>query len=261
MSQPVALVTGSSKRTGRVIAEKFASNGYDVVVHYHASADDANQAVAALVGKGSRAIAVRADLANHDDIVALVAAAYTSFGRLDVLVNCASVYFPDHLGDFAVEMLDLAWAVNCRAPILLTQAFYRRAKERGHSGAVVNIVDQKVRDNFHPDDFSYTVGKVGLGYMTKMLAVSALDTLRVNAVYPGLMSPSGDQTAADFAYASGKSTLLGYVAGPEDIAEAVHMLATVKSFVGADIVLDAGQNLIPVSRDVVNLHRAPPAED
>lgn len=260
MNHPVALVTGSSKRTGRVIAEKFAKQGFDLVVHYHASKAEADETVSSLQAAGRRAIAVHADLASHEQIRSLVEAAYTAFGRLDALVNCASVYFPDHLGDFQVENLDQAWQINCRAPVLLTQAYYQMAKEHGHTGAVVNIVDQKVRDNFHPEDFSYTLGKVGLGYMTKMLAVSALDTLRVNAVYPGLMSQSGDQTEEDFAYASKKSTLLGYVAGPEDIAEAVVMLATVKSFVGADLVLDAGQNLIPVPQDVVSLYRAPKPE-
>lgn len=257
MSQPVALVTGGSKRTGRVIAEKFAARGYNIVVHYHTSRADADGAVAALTAAGCRAVAIRADLGDAAQIRALIDGAYEEFGRLDVLVNCASAYFPDNLIDFEVDNLDLAWRINCRAPILLTQAFYQQAKARGQTGAVVNIVDQKVRDNFHPDDFSYTVGKVGIGYMTKMLAVSAIDVLRVNAVYPGLMSQSGDQTPEDFAYASKVSNLLGYVAGPEDVADAVVLLATVKSFVGTDFVIDAGQNHIPVTHDVVTLHRAP----
>jgi NAD(P)-dependent dehydrogenase (short-subunit alcohol dehydrogenase family) len=257
MSQPVALVTGGSKRTGRVIAEKFAARGYDIVVHYHTSRSDADSTVAALTAAGRRVVAIRADLGEAAEIRSLVEGAYEEFGRLDVLVNCASVYFPDNLIDFQTDNLDLAWRINCRAPILLTQAFYQQAKARGQTGAVVNIVDQKVRDNFHPNDFSYTVGKVGIGYMTKMLAVSAMDALRVNAVYPGLMSQSGDQTPEDFAYASKVSNLLGYVAGPEDVADAVVLLATVKSFVGTDFVIDAGQNLIPVTQDVVTLHRAP----
>lgn len=257
MSQPVALVTGGSKRTGRVIAEKFAARGYDIVVHYHTSRADADDAVAALAAAGCRAVALRADLGDAAQIRALIDGAYEEFGRLDVLVNCASAYFPDNLIDFQVDNLDLAWRINCRAPILLTQAFYQQAKAREQTGAVVNIVDQKVRDNFHPDDFSYTVGKVGIGYMTKMLAVSAMDVLRVNAVYPGLMSQSGDQTPEDFEYASKVSNLLGFVAGPEEVADAVVLLATVKSFVGTDFVVDAGQNLIPVTHDVVKLHRAP----
>lgn len=257
MSQPVALVTGGSKRTGRVIAEKFAARGYDIVVHYLTSHIDADSTVSALTAAGHRALALRADLGEVAEIRALVDAVYEKFGRLDVLVNCASAYFPDNLIDFQVDNLDLAWRINCRAPLLLTQAFYQQAKARGQTGAVVNIIDQKVRDNFHPDDFSYTVGKVGIGYMTKMLAVSAMDVLRVNAVYPGLMSQSGDQTPEDFAYAGKVSNLLGYVAGPEDVADAVVLLATVKSFVGADFVIDAGQNLIPVTHDVVKLHRAP----
>ncbi|NHZ99071.1 SDR family oxidoreductase [Massilia sp. CCM 8734] len=257
MSSPVVLVTGGSKRTGRVIAESFAALGYDIVVHYNTSIVEADATVKALAVNGRRAVAIGADLGDESQIRSLVGRVYEQFDRLDVLVNCASSYFQDNLEDFRVDNLDLAWRINCRAPILLTQAFYQHAKSRGQTGAVVNIVDQKVRDNFHPDDFSYTVGKVGIGYMTKMLAVSAMGVLRVNAVYPGLMSQSGDQTPEDFAYASKVSNLLGYVAGPEDLANAVVLLATVQSFVGTDFVVDAGQNLIPVTNDVVTLHRAP----
>ena len=256
MSQRVVLVTGASKRVGRVIAERFAKDNYDVVVHYGTSDSEAAEVVSSIQAAGRKAIALQANLQSQEELATLVTRTYDEFGRLDVLVNNAAIFFPDHLGTFTVENLDRTWEVNCRAPILLTQAFYQQAKARNQIGVVINVVDQKVRDNFHPDDFSYTVSKVGLGYLTKMLAVSAMGVLQVNAVYPGLMIQSGNQTPEDFEYASKHATPLGYIAGPEDIANAI-MLLTLPSINGADFVVDAGQNLKPVPHDVISMYRAP----
>ncbi|KAF3996777.1 SDR family oxidoreductase [Glaciimonas immobilis] len=256
MTQPVVLITGAAKRVGRVIAQRFARAGYAVVVHYGNSQSEALETVALIEATGNRAIACRADLANPTELGVMMATTYATFERLDVLVNCAAIFFPDTLADFALNDLERSWQINCRAPLLLTQSFYQQAKIRGQQGVVVNVVDQKVRENFHPDDFSYTVAKAALGNMTAMLAVSGGDVLRVNALYPGLMTPSGDQTQADFEFSSARSTPLGYVAPLGDIADAI-LLLTRPSFNGAEFVVDAGQNLVRVERDVVNLYRAP----
>ncbi|MFC5475402.1 SDR family oxidoreductase [Paraherbaspirillum soli] len=258
MTQAIALITGAAKRVGRVIAERFAQADYAVVVHYGSSEQEAFDTVAALKAGGRDAMAYRADLAAPAELAAMVEAVYARFGRLDVLVNCAAIFFPDTLADFTLEDLERSWQVNCRAPLLLTQAFYQQAKQRAQTGVVVNVVDQKVRANFHSEDFSYTVAKAALGNLTAMLAMSGGAVLRVNALYPGLMTPSGDQTQADFEYSSARSTPLGYIAPLAEIADAI-LLLTRPSFNGAEFVVDAGQNLIRVDRDVINLYRAPGA--
>ncbi|QRX81904.1 SDR family oxidoreductase [Glaciimonas sp. PAMC28666] len=259
MTQPVVLITGAAKRVGRVIAEHFAQAGYAVVVHYGNSEAEALETVASMEAAGHRAISHRADLAIPSELSAMILATYARFGRLDVLVNCAAIFFPDTLADFSLEDLERSWQINCRAPLLLTQAFYQQARQRDQRGVVVNVVDQKVRANFHPEDFSYTVAKAALGNMTAMLAISGGSVLRVNALYPGLMTPSGDQTQADFEYSSERSTPLGYVAPLSEIAEAI-LLLTRPSFNGTEFVVDAGQNLVRVDRDVVNLYRSPPSD-
>ncbi|MBC7488748.1 MAG: SDR family oxidoreductase [Glaciimonas sp.] len=256
MTQPVVLITGAAKRVGRLIAERFAEAGYAVVVHYGHSGQEAWQTVAAIEAAGRRAVAYRADLVSPAELSAMMLATYAAFGQLDVLVNCAAIFFPDTLADFMLEDLERSWQINCRAPLLLTQAFYQQAEQRGQQGVVVNVIDQKVHANFHPEDFSYTVAKAALGNMTAMLAISGGSVLRTNALYPGLMTLSGDQTQADFDYSAQRSTPLGYTAPLADIAEAI-LLLTRPSFNGAEFVIDAGQNLIRVDRDVVNLYRAP----
>ncbi|RKP52238.1 SDR family oxidoreductase [Trinickia fusca] len=252
----VALVTGAAKRTGRSIAEYFGRKGYDVAVHYGTSQADAHEVTSAIEAMGQRAIALHADLANADDLRRLVDATYEQLGRLDVLVNNASFFAQDHFPDFSEARLDLALAVNYRAPILLTKAYYERARALGTQGVVINVVDQKVKGNFHRDHFCYTVGKVGLGNLTSMLATSTHPVLRVNAVYPGLMLPSDDQTEEDFLYACQRSTPLGRIAAPEDVAEAIELL-TGPAYNGVDFVVDGGQNLWRVDQDVLYEHRAP----
>ena len=293
-ARPVVLVTGGAKRVGRVIALQFARAGYRVAVHYgqsaraaealvdvlksaaggapHSMSDPASEttrveaspapasaplaATASNVAATACAIALQADLAHPSAAAALVDGCYAAFGRLDVLINSASVFPDDHLENFTLDTFDQAWAVNGRAPLLLTQAFYRRAKAVDQTGVVINVVDQKVRDNFHPDHFSYTVGKVAIGHMTAMLAKSAAPVLRINAVYPGLMLESGDQTPQDFDHAKRHATPLRRIATPDDLAAAILLLSG-PAYNGVDWVVDGGQNLLPVARDVVFSLRAP----
>lgn len=251
----VVLVTGAAKRSGRVFAEYFGKKGFDAVVHYGQSAAEAEMVVEAVRQAGQRAIAVHADLTYAEEITHLIDKTYEAFGKLDLLINNASVFGQDHFPDFSTDSLDASLAVNYRAPILLTQAFYRKAQAQSATGVVVNVVDQKVKGNFHRDHFSYTVGKVGIGNMTAMLAMSAHPVLRVNAVFPGLMLPSDDQTPEDFAYASKHATPLGRIATPEDVAEAIALL-TSPAYNGFDFVIDGGQNLVRVEQDVLYQHRA-----
>jgi pteridine reductase len=251
----VVLVTGAAKRAGKAFVEYFARKGFDVVVHYGRSATDAEAVVDVVRQTGQRAIAVHADLSSAGQITKLVDETYEAFGRLDLLVNNASVFGQDHFPDFLTDNLDVSIAVNYRAPILLTQAFYRKARAQGAAGVVINVVDQKVKGNFHRDHFSYTVGKVGIGNMTAMLAISAAPVLRVNAVFPGLMLQSDDQTQEDFEYASRNATPLGRIATPEDVAQAIALL-TSPAYNGFDFVIDGGQNLSRVGQDVLYQYRA-----
>jgi len=255
-TRPVILVTGSAKRTGLAILTEFANAGYDVAIQYRSSRAEADAAAIALAELGARTNVYHADLNRDGDLAALIDGVYRDFGRLDVLVNNAAIFFQDKFADFRIEDFDEAWRINCRAPILLTRAMYDHARRLGHQGAVINIVDQKVKGNFHPDHFSYTVAKTALGNLTNMLAVSCLPTLRVNGIFPGLMLPSDDQTQEDFDYAAKVSTPLGYAPGPVDLARTTLELAQAR-YNGTDIVLDAGQNLWRVDQDVIYKYRNP----
>ena len=260
MESKVVLITGAARRVGRAIALWFAAREHDVVVHYGRSGTDALSLVDEIRALDQRAIAVQADLTDAAAIEALADETYAEFGRLDVLVNCASGFEQDHFPDFDVATFDASWAINGRAPILLARAYCQRARTRLQTGVVINVVDQKVRDNFHRDHFTYTVGKAMLGNMTQMLAISAAPTLRVNAVYPGLMLPSDVQTDQDFQYASRRATPLARVASADDLAAAIGLLSG-PAYNGVDFVVDAGQNLRRVSSDVLYLYRDPAGDN
>lgn len=260
-TRPVVLVTGGAARTGLAIAQEFAARGYDVAVQYKTAEADARAAAVGLAADSAADHAqaqvriYRANLGEEADIAALIAGVYADFERLDVLVNNASVFFQDRLADFNVADLDQAWRVNCRAPLLLARAFYDHARVLQHTGVVINIVDQKVKGNFHADHFSYTVAKTAIGQLTEMLAISCSPVLRVNAIFPGLMLPSGDQSQADFEYAAKLSNPLGYAATTQDCARAAVELADPR-YNGTDLILDAGQNLLRVDRDVIYKFKA-----
>lgn len=256
MSGRVVLVTGAAKRAGRAFAEYFSARGDALIVHYGTSSREAAEVVSNIRAQSGNAVAMPADLRDPQQIDSLIQRAYQRFGRIDVLVNNASVFGQDAFADFDVPTLEAAWQVNYRAPILLARAFYDRAKAAGARGVVVNVVDQKVKGSFHKDHFTYTVGKAGLGNLTQMLAISAHPVLRVNAVYPGLMLESDDQTAADFAYASRHATPLGVIATPDDVAGAIDLL-TSPAYNGFDFLVDGGQHLVKRTQDVLYEHRAP----
>lgn len=251
----VVLITGAAKRAGKSFAEFLAKQGYDVAIHYGTSVLDAEAVVTSIQQAGQRALALQADLTDAAQIINLIDRTYDAFGRLDLLINNASVFDQDHFPNFSTDKLDMSLSVHYRAPILLAQAFYKRAKAAGTTGVVINVVDQKVKNNFHPDHFCYTVGKVGIGNMTAMLAISAGPVLRVNAVFPGLMLPSDNQALEDFEYASKHATPLKRIATPEDVAEAI-VLLTSPAYNGFDLVIDGGQNLWRVKQDVLYEHRA-----
>ncbi|RXZ33959.1 SDR family oxidoreductase [Oxalobacteraceae bacterium CAVE-383] len=255
----VALVTGAAIRTGKIIAEYFSERSNDLVIHYGASGNEANDVVKTIRKRGGNAVALRADLTDEIQIQALIDDTYRQYGRLDVLINCAAFFIQDHFPDITAERLDFAWSVNCRAPILLTKAFYEKAKSAGTTGVVINVIDQKIKGNFHRDHFCYTVGKTAIGNLTQMLAISAAPVLRVNAVFPGLMLPSDNQTPEDFEYAAKRATPLGLIATPEDLAGAIELLLS-PAYNGFDFVVDGGQNLVRVTQDVLYEHCAPKKE-
>lgn len=235
-----ALVTGAGKRIGRAIALALAEDGFDIAVHYGASRAAAEEIAAAITAKGRRAVALAADLKSERATLALLPAAVKALGPVTCLVNNASVFERDEALSVTRASWDAHLETNLRAPFVLMQEFARHLPD-GASGAIVNIVDERVW-NLTPHFVSYTVSKAGLWTLTQMMAMALAPRIRVNAIGPGPTLPSPRQSAEQFARQVA-SVPLQRGATPEEIAAAARFIVGAAAMTGQMIALDGGQHL------------------
>lgn len=249
--QKVALVTGAAKRIGRTIALALADHGWDIVVHYGHSHAEALATVKEVEARGRRAAAVQCELANADAVADLFAKAAAALpGRLVCVVNNASLFEFDSAADFSPAALARHMQANLAAPLVLAQALHAATAD-DEQAVVINLLDQKLF-NLNPDYLSYTLSKAALQTATVMLAQALAPKLRVVGLAPGITMVSGDQTEAEFAKAH-QATPLGRSSRPEDIAATVCFLVDAPAITGSTVLVDGGQHLIPLHRDVMFL--------
>ncbi len=137
---------------------------------------------------------------------------------------------------------------NLAAPLLLAQALHA-ATPAGSQSVVINLLDQKLY-NPNPDFLSYTLSKAALLSATTLLAQALAPLVRVVGVAPGITLMSGEQTAGEFEQAH-RVTPLGKSSTPEDVAATVCFVASASAITGTTILVDGGQHLIPLQRDVM----------
>lgn len=248
-SRPVALVTGGAHRLGREIALHLATNGWDVAVHYHRSAQAAAEVCRAAQSAGAHAAAVHADLADPAAVRALLPAAVQALRRVDAVVNNAALFAYDDALQFSVDAARQHYQVNTIAPVLLAQSLHAHLVARGAQGCVVNLLDQKL-SNPDPDYLSYTLSKAALQAATVALAQALAPVLRVVGVAPGLMLPSGPMTEEEFTRVHCR-TPLQRGSTPQDVAQAVLFALQARAMTGTTLLVDGGQHLCGTGRDVL----------
>ncbi|MFO7167342.1 MAG: SDR family oxidoreductase [Chloroflexota bacterium] len=235
-----ALVTGGARRLGRAIALALGRSGANVMIHYHSSAEQAEEVAAELRGMGVEADIVAGDLADVAAAERAVDAALARWGRLDLLVNNAGIWGKTPLGSVTPERWDELHHINLRAAFFASQ---RAAPAlRAARGAIVNIADVgAIRPwrSYTP----YLVSKGGVVTLTEALAKDLAPEVRVNAVAPGpVLMPDG-WTEEQGAQAK-RTTLLERWGTAEDVAQAVVYLATAPYVTGVVLPVDGGQRLI-----------------
>jgi hypothetical protein len=250
-ARPVALVTGAAMRIGRVIALELAGHGFDVAIHTRHDVEAAQATAEEARALGVCAEVFVADLSQEAACRALLPEVATALGRVDALVNNASVFQYDDASTAAPDAMDLHWRVNTAAPVLLAQGLAAHVATRGGTGCVVNLLDQKLW-NPNPDYFSYTLSKAALREATVLLAQALAPAVRVAAVAPGVTLPSGPMTEGEF-NAAHRLTPLQRSSTPEDIARAVRFLIESPAITGTTLLVDGGQHLAAQSRDVLFL--------
>jgi len=251
-TQPVVLVTGAAQRIGREIALHLAGQGWRVAVHYRHSAAQAAATVAEIQAAGGAAQVFDADLADEAACNALVPAVHKAFGRIDAVVNNASLFEYDDVASFSAAGMQAHWRANTLPAILLARALHGALGEAGR-GCVVNLLDQKLW-NPNPDYLSYTLSKAALQAAGTLLAQALAPRVRVCGVAPGVTLLSGAMEAAEFAASHGM-TPLQRSSTPLDVARAVRFLLESPAVTGTTLLVDGGQHLQAQARDVMFLAR------
>lgn len=247
------LVSGGAVRLGREICLEFARQGWSVACHYRNSSAEAQHLTREIADLGGRALAIAGELASAADAEQLfhkVAAAID--GRIGCVVNNASTFLPDTASDFSPDLLLRQMQTNLVVPLTLARLLHAHALAAPlplEHPSVVHVLDQKVF-NLNPDYFSYTLSKLALERAVAQQAQALAPVLRVNAVAPGLMYPSGPQTDQNFA-AAACANLLRRPVEPGRVAEVTRFLAENDCLTGVTVCADNGQHLVPLPRDIM----------
>lgn len=224
---------------GRALTLALARDGADVAIHYRNSDAEAEQTAREVEALGRKAVIIQADLADATAADSVVDSAVEGLGRLDVLVNSASLFESASLLDVNVQAWDRVMAVNLRAPFLLTQAAAPHLAVDG--GVIINIADLAGLQAW-PAFPHHGVSKAGLIHLTRISARSLGPEVRVNCVVPGTVLPPEDYTDEQVA-ASVERTVLKRVGSPQDVEEAMLFLILSDFATGSVVVVDGGRML------------------
>lgn len=245
LGNQVALVTGSAHRVGRAIALELARRGAHILVHYNnSSSETVRSTVQDIKSMGVDAFAVQGNVGTPEGVEQIFTSVREHFGRLNILVNSASVFQKRGLLDVTYEEWQETMAVNLTGPFLCTQAAVELMRQNTPSGGcIVNICDRGV-DSPWPDYAHHGVSKAALWSLTQVSALSLAPDIRVNAVIPGpVMKPAGRNMSDEAWEAVGKTLPLQRVGSAEDVARAVAYLATEDFLTGTLIHVNGGEHL------------------
>lgn len=232
-----ALVTGGARRVGRALSLALADAGADVVVNYNASESAARQTVADIEARGGRAVSIHGDVSNPDDVARLIAAAEQAFGRLDILVNNASLFERTPFADITESDWDRVLAVNLKGPFMMAQRAAPLLRRDG--GAIINIVDLSALQPW-PSFAHHAVSKAGLLHLTRVLARALAPEIRVNAISPGTVLPPEGTEGEE----GSERRLVSREGHTDDVVAALMYLIRSDFVTGENLVVDGGRMLL-----------------
>jgi pteridine reductase len=236
------LVTGAARRVGAAVVRALHAAGANLIVHFRSSAEPAAELARELNdARADSARLAECDLLDIEQLPGLVSAATEAFGRLDILINNASTFYPTPLGDITeIDWNDLI-GTNLKAPLFLSQA--AAAPLRINDGLILNIADiHGMRPlGRHP---VYSVAKAGLIMLTRSLAREMGPQVRVNAIAPGPVMWPEDGMDTHLKEAIIDKTVLKRPGSTDDVARAVLFFATEAPYVtGQILAVDGGRSV------------------
>ena len=233
-----ALVTGAGRRVGQAIAIGLAQSGCDVAIHYHGSAQGAEETARAVRGAGRRAELLRADLSDAAAARGLADQAVRAFKRLDILVNSAGIMVREPVETVTPESWDRTLNLNLRSVFFVSQGaipHLRRAK-----GKIVNLADVGGLEPW-PAYVPHCVSKAGVVMLTKGLARALAPDIAVNAIAPGAVLLPEEWSEQEREHIR-ETTPLERLGDPADVVAAVRFLLAGTDYVtGTVLVVDGGR--------------------
>jgi len=234
----VALITGGSKRIGRSIALRLATDGADIIINYDSSKSEADALVNELKSLGRRAVAVQADVSHRADVQKLFTATENEFSRLDILVNNAGTFFGAKFEELSEEQWDHILNVNLKSQFLCAQSAAPIMKRQGR-GRIINLSSLGGLLPW-PGYTHYCVSKAGSIMLTRCLARALGPEILVNSIAPGTIQFPGETPDEDYI----RRVPLHRTGTGEDIAEAVAYLTKADFVTGQILVVDGGRSLV-----------------
>ena len=239
LNDKVALVTGGAKRLGKAIVLALAAHGCKLVVHYHTSKAEAEQTVQELLAAGHDALALQADITQEVEVDHMIEAAVARFGRIDVLVNNAAVFFRTPVDTLTVEEWEQVMDVNLTGTFLCAHKIGLRMREWGW-GHIIKMDVAGLRP--WADYIPYSVSKACVITFTQGLALELAPQVMVNAIVPGPVLFQED-TPEEVRQREIDKTLLKRAGTPEEVAEVVVFVAESDYSTGSLFHVDGGRSL------------------
>jgi len=236
------LITGAAKRIGKEMALSFFKKGWDIVIHFNASKDEAESLADQMnAERFNSAMLVQANLDNTNEVEKLVAKIQSNNIGIDALINNASTFYPTPIGTFSEENWDALMGSNLKAPLFLIQSFHKQLKK--NKGFIINITDINV-DKALVNHSIYLAAKSGLQTLTKALAKELAPHIRVNAIAPGaILEPPNTGWTSEQKNKIIDAVPLKRMGSEKDIVDAAIYLSEAEYVTGQILNIDGGKSL------------------
>ena len=235
-------ITGAAKRIGKEIALCFSEMGWNIIIHYNSSKNDAQVLADEINGNNpDSAITVQGNLDVKEDIEKVINEVRDAFPTIDLLINNASTFYPTPIEDISEEHWDKLVGSNLKGPLFLIKGLKDKLKES--KGSIINITDTNLSKGVANYSI-YSAAKAGLESITKGLARELAPDIKVNAIAPGAMLEPPDVTWTEEQKNKVISSIpLNRMGSEKDISEAVKFLAKSNYITGQIIKVDGGRSL------------------
>jgi len=241
----VALITGGAKGIGAAISSELASNGYDIVINYLTSKNEAEKLVKELSSKyGVKALAIKADVSQEDEVDSMITNIEKSFGGVDILINNAAIDLSNMWHEKNVETFKKTLDVNLIGSYIVARRVYKHMLDNKW-GRIINISSTNGINTYYPMCLEYDASKAALISLTHNLAIEFAPYVNVNAIAPGFIGTEKelDGYDKDFLKQEEEKILLKRCGKPEEVAKLVKFLVSDdSSYINNSVIrIDGGQ--------------------